>query len=127
MIDGDFFDHAGYYFDKEGLDEVGGFYDEHNGVYNPPPEFKDEAELDDYYDELCGSESEEEAEEQVDNQGPDEDSEEDDQDDFKDLDQSEVNKQIRREHCIPALQWLKDQPEGKKHVIKIANVPRLAT
>ena len=62
MPDGDFFDHHGYYFDMEGLDEVGGFYEEKSGVYIPPPEFNAEEELDEYYDELCGSESEEEAE-----------------------------------------------------------------
>jgi hypothetical protein len=33
LLDGDFFDQAGYYFDKEGLDEKGGFYDENTGVY----------------------------------------------------------------------------------------------
>ena len=88
LIDGDFFDHAGFYFDKEGLDEVGGFYNENTGAYMPPPEFNDEIELDDYYDELCGSESEEEAEEQAeDDQGPGEGSDEDDKDDFKDLDE----------------------------------------
>jgi hypothetical protein len=38
LIDGDFFDLAGYYFDKEGLDEVGGFYEEDSGVYISPPE-----------------------------------------------------------------------------------------
>jgi len=62
LLDGAFFDHAGYYFDKEGLDEIGGFYDENSGVYQPPPKFNGEEELDDYYDELFGSESEEEVE-----------------------------------------------------------------
>ena len=42
MIDGDFFDTAGYYFDKLGFDEVGGFYDELTGLYNPSPEFEDQ-------------------------------------------------------------------------------------
>lgn len=43
------------------------------------------------------------------------------------MDETEANKGVRREHCIPALEWLKQQPQDKKHIIKIANVPRRAT
>jgi len=56
LKDGDFYDAHGYYFDKEGFDATGGFYDD-NGVYVPPPEDFEEygpadGGFDDYYDEL---------------------------------------------------------------------------
>lgn len=34
---------------------------------------------------------------------------------------------MRREHCLPVMKWLKEQPADTKHVIKIANLPRRAT
>ena len=61
----------------------------------------------DYYDELMG------------------DSDEEDIDDTN-LNKDEINQEVKKEHVLPVLQWLKDQPEGKKHVIKIANLPRQA-
>lgn len=112
LPEGDFFDKDGFYFDKEGYDENGGFYDEENGEYVAPPEDDDFA---DYYDELCGSdEDEDEANE---DQGSDSDEEiytylEDGNEkqatyDYG-IDESEASKGIRREHCIPALKWLKE-------------------
>ena len=128
---GDFFDKDGFYFDKEGYDEKGGFYDDENGEYVPPP---DQLDFADYYDELCGSDDEEEA---VEEQGSDSDddiytyvdedgSEKQATYDYG-IDESEASKGMRQWHCIPALEWLKTQPQDKKHIIKIANVPRRAT
>ena len=132
LKDGDFYDDQGYYFDKDGYDENGGFYDEETGEYVPPPENDDFA---DYYDELCGSDIEE-AEASSDSSDDEDDGDiytyvEDDNEkeanyDYQ-VDEKEATKGIRREHCIPALEWLKGQPADKKHVIKIANVPRRAT
>ena len=131
LPDGDFFDQQGYYFDKEGYDENGGFYDDDNGEYVSPP---DDEEFADYYDELCGSDEDEEEE----NPEEEEDSDEEIYSYVEDgnqkqasydyaIDESTASKGIRREHCIPALEWLKQQPQDKKHIIKIANVPRRAT
>lgn len=36
LPDGDFYDNEGYYFDVEGFDELGGYYDD-NGEYIAPP------------------------------------------------------------------------------------------
>lgn len=33
---------------------------------------------------------------------------------------------VKKEHCLPVIEWLKEQPAGKK-VIKLANLPRQAT
>jgi len=62
LPDGDFFDPYGYYFDKEGVDNIGGFYEESTGEYISPDNY-DEGVFDDYYDELVGSDSEGEEEE----------------------------------------------------------------
>ena len=56
----------------------------------------------------------------------DSDEEGDDEEDETDLNQAEINQGIKKEHVLPVLEWLKEQPEGKKHVIKIANLPRQA-
>jgi len=58
----------------------------------------------DYYDELIGDSDEDEANEE-------------------NLDEAEI-KGVKKEHVLPVVDWLKDQPAGKKHVIKIANLPR---
>lgn len=82
----------------------------------PPPGLKDDTagtfqyedqdlEYADYYDELMG------------------DSEDEDESDAN-LDQAEINQGVKKEHILPVLEWLKEQPDGKKHVIKIANLPR---
>ena len=62
----------------------------------------------DYYDELMG------------------DSEEEDEDETNNLEEKDINEGIKKEHILPVLEWLKDQDAGKKHVIKIANLPRQA-
>lgn len=49
-----------------------------------------------------------------------------DEEDEVDLNQKEIIEEVKKEHVLPVLQWLKEQPEGKKHVIKIANLPRQA-
>ena len=113
LPEGDFFDKDGYYFDREGFDENGGFYDEDNGEYVPPPEDDDFA---DYYDELCGSDDEDEDEENPEEEGSDSDEEiysyvEEGSQKLANydygIDETEASKGIRREHCIPALEWLK--------------------
>ena len=68
---------------------------------------QDMYEYADYYDELVGDSDEDEE-----NEG--------------NLDEAEVNQGVKKEHVLPVFDWLKDQPQGKKHVIKIANLPRQA-
>ena len=117
---GDFFDPEGFYFDKQGYDGIGGYYDT-AGQYVPPEGVKDAnagtfqyddqyIEYADYYDELMGYSVDE------------------DDDDGEDQAQmeTEINQGVRKEHILPVLEWLKEQPQGKTHVIKIANLPRQA-
>lgn len=95
---GGFFDDHGYFFDKDGFNEIGGFYDPVNGDYVSPNDFDSDynAKLADYYDELCI------------------DSEEEDEDDenFKNdveeygLTEDEIKAGIKSEHCLPVLKWL---------------------
>lgn len=116
--DGEFFDPEGYHFNKQGFDGIGGYYDD-NGQYVAPPGLKDANagvfmyddqdlyEYADYYDELVGDSDEEE-------------------DESGNLDEAEVNQGVKKEHVLPVFDWLKDQPQSKKYVIKIANLPRQA-
>ena len=62
LKDGDFFDPYGYYFDENGLDEVGGFYSNETNEYVQPSEYENQG-YEDYYEELAGSDSEEDDEE----------------------------------------------------------------
>ena len=114
---GDFFDPEGFYFDKKGYDGIGGYYDE-AGQYVAPQGLKDAetgtfqyddqyVEYADYYDELMGG------------------SEDEDEDDTY-MKEQEINEGVKKEHILPVLEWLKEQDAGKKHVIKIANLPRQA-
>ena len=48
-------------------------------------------------------------------------------DDYHGVDQSEAILGMRREHCLPTIKWLKEQPQDKKWLVKIANLPRRAT
>lgn len=52
---GGFFDDFGYYFNKDGFNEIGGFYDPEKGDYIDPNDFEEDYNtfLEDYYDELC--------------------------------------------------------------------------
>ena len=59
LTEGGYFDHLGYYFDKDGYNEIGGYYDPVMGIYISPDENVDE-QMADYYDELCGNSEEEE-------------------------------------------------------------------
>ena len=63
----------------------------------------------DYYDELMGEMG---------------DSDEEEVNDATGLDNDEINQEVKKEHVLPVLEWLKKQPAGGKHVIKIANLPR---
>lgn len=136
---GDFFDPEGYYFNKLGFDEFGGFYDK-NGDYLSPPgiivaedggfayvgDDDFEEDYDDYYNELNPDEEDDEDEEQQDQQAQEEEFDDEEIEDLG-IDPNEITLGLRREHCLPVLKWLKDQPSDKKHVIKIANLPRRAT
>lgn len=123
LPDGGFFDPEGFLFDTEGFDAIGGKYDE-EGKYVPPPGLKNSdgktfvydgtyREYADYYDELCGE--------------YDDNDEEDSDEDQSGVNQDEYNIGVKKEHCLPVIEWLKEQPAGKKHVIKLANLPRQAT
>ena len=50
---GDFYDAHGFYFNKDGFNDAGGFYDSDTGEYVDPTHFSSGAA--DYYEELCGS------------------------------------------------------------------------
>lgn len=53
LQEGDYFDTFGFYFDVEGFDEIGGFYDQNTGAYKAPPaEYGNE---DDYVNEASGN------------------------------------------------------------------------
>lgn len=118
LPDKSFYDPAGYFFNKDGYDEFGGYYDNHTGHYVPGSGFEDEYyrnyggtaapgdmlgySLDDYDEEDYGAE---------------------DESDYKD--QSEAFKQAVLMHVVPAEDWLKEQPKDKDHIVKLANVPEL--
>ena len=98
----------GYYFDKNGFNEIGGSYDPWTGVYVPPYSGDDIDQYADYYDELIGSDDSEA------NQDSDEEREQHDVDNYEQfIDESEANKGIRREHCLPGINWLKEQEKDK--------------
>lgn len=114
LKDGDFYDPYGYYFDENGLDEAGGFYSEQTGVYVKSSEYENEG-YEDYYEELCGSDSEEYDQENPEGNNRAEDEEVDEYN----IPEDEANRGIRLEHCIPAIKWLLEQPIDKTHTIKI--------
>lgn len=120
---GGFFDDHGYLFDKDGFNSIGGFYDPENGEYISPNDFDSDynAKLEEYYDELC-TDSEEE----------DETGEESFKADVKEhawlnLTEDDFKNGLIREHCLPVLKWLSEQPSDQMHVVKICNIPRKAT
>jgi predicted XRE-type DNA-binding protein len=118
LEEGGFFDDHGYHFDKSGFNEVGGFYDPDTGDYVSPGDFDtDHDKIADYYDELCGAEGEDSA---------DEDNNDDVVEEYN-IPEDEINKGMRREHCMPVLHWLNEQPADMMHVVKILNIPRQAT
>lgn len=111
----------GYYFDENGYNEIGGCYDNETGVYVPPYQGDDIDQYADYYDELIGSDDSA-------NEDSDEEGQEHDVDDYEQIvDESEAQKGIRREHCLPAIKWLQEQQKDKTQMIKIVNLPRRAT
>ena len=99
LPEGDFFDCFGYYFDKEGVDNIGGFYQDGTGEYISPDAY-DEDVYQDYYDELCGSDSDGEEGEN----GPAE--EDKNTVDEYNIPEDEANRGIRLEHCINVIAWL---------------------
>ena len=42
LPDGSFYDQNGYYFDKDGYDEFGGYYDDTYFYYVPGPDYAEE-------------------------------------------------------------------------------------
>ena len=115
LSEGGFFDDHGYHFNKDGFNEIGGFYDPDTGEYISPDDFDDETQnkIEDYYNELCGSDEEVEDETTGDYIV----------DEFN-IPEDEIKKGMRREHCMPVLHWLNEQPADTMHVIKILNIPR---
>ena len=130
---GEFIDPEGFFFNKQGFDELGGTYDG-NGVYVAPPgitagedgllyytgSLDEGEEFDDYYDEL-----DPDAQDVIDDEEHS-DQEDDDFAEYYGLEQSEAILGMRREHCLPVINWVKKQ-EPKNWVIKIANIPRRAS
>jgi LysM repeat protein len=112
LDDGGFYDDHGYFFDKDGFNELGGFYDPETGEYISPEYFDQDyiEALKDYYNDL-EAESESESDNEVDEVEYDEN----------------TSEGIKMEHCVPALQWLNEQPDDKLFVVKIQNIPRQAT
>jgi len=106
MEDGSFYDKEGYYFDVEGYDDIGGYYDSQTAEYIPPPidliDGSKENDEDEYYDELIG------IDEDIQEEDEDEDEEEDEQENYDFVNEKEAHSGIRREHCLPALKWLKE-------------------
>ena len=97
----------GYYFDENGFNKIGGCYDPETGVYVPPYEGDDIDQYADYYDELIGSDDSA-------NEDSDEEGEQHDVDNYDQIvNESEAQKGIRREHCLPGIKWLKEQPKDK--------------
>lgn len=144
LADGSFYDPSGYYFDQNGYDEFGGYYE--NGYYVPGEGYEDEYYR--KYEELYGNEQDN-PEDFDEYNIEDYFSESDYGDDIpvvkieEDKDQREVeawkkeqhDKELQREadrllaisqHVNPAIQWLKDQPADKKQVVKIENLPKQA-
>lgn len=95
----DFFDPYGFYFNTEGQDLIGGFYCESTGVYISPHNYDEDYQ--DYYDELCGSESDD------DENGPEEDNKKTKVTDEYNIPENDAQAGMHHEHCIPVLQWLK--------------------
>jgi len=60
-------------------------------------------EFADYYDELCGSSSDEDEDDNEDGEDKDDGSSDEDEDENYNIPEDEANKGIRREHCLPAL------------------------
>lgn len=119
LDDGGFFDDLGYFFDKDGFNEIGGFYDPGHGNYISPNDFDEDynKRLEEYYDELCISDDESDKEGE---------NAQDIQEEYG-LTEAEIKNGIKREHCLPVLAWLSEQPSDQTHVVKISNIPRQAT
>ena len=114
LNDGDFFDPYGYYFDENGMDEVGGFYSDETGEYVKPWEYENLEGYEDYYEELCGSDSE------YDEENPEKTIAVLGQVDEYNIPEDEANRGVRLEHCIPAIKWLlEENAQNKTHIIKI--------
>lgn len=89
------------FFDKDGQDEVGGFYDE-DGFY-VKPEVKEEKEFrKSTFGGKTGYES----------------------DDFEDVEDPKAEMDA---HIIPVQLYLKDQKSGANHWLKISNMPSVYT
>lgn len=116
LDDGAFYDDLGYYFNKDGYDEFGGFYDKETGYYVPGDAVKQE------YDHNYGLKDATNPEQQQYLEGEDED----EGDELTEEDQKIDMQASIQEHVYPAIIWLKQQPEGKKFAVKMSNAPRRA-
>jgi len=84
----------GYYFDRDGFNEHGGYYDPNTGLYVSPGE-DDYDLMENYYEETikaCGG------------------SDDEDEDPEEEVEDAEEIAAIRQEHCLPVLKWLREQP-----------------
>ena len=94
LEDNSFFDYQGFFFDKDGYDEIGGYYDPTTGHYVAPPDDlldEDNSSIDDYYEELQGFSDGEDSEEEDEDKRSNEN-------EFM-VDEDEVNTAIKNEHC----------------------------
>lgn len=95
LPNGSFYDPYGYYFDEEGYDEMGGYYQE--GRYYPGEGHEDE-----YYNRF-----------EEENNIP------------ETLEEEASRIAPFLEHVIPAIDWVQKQPEETKFTVQFRNVPSL--
>ena len=96
------------------MDEVGGFYSDETGEYVKPWEYENLEGYEDYYEELCGSDSE------YDEENPEKTIAVLGQVDEYNIPEDEANRGVRLEHCIPAIKCLlEENAQDKTHIIKI--------
>ena len=115
LPDKSFYDPAGYYFNKDGYDEFGGYYDDQSGSYVPGAGYEDQ-----YYRNYQGVRGDmfgytlEEGDDDYDNE----------EDHDYNLEEG-GDKEATLNHIMQGEDWLKEQDEGKEHIIKLENIPEL--
>ena len=105
---GDYYDPDGVYFDKDGKDKYGGFYDKEFN-YHPSKEYEDMVQA--IQDEHClleqlGQEVEEE-EDVI---------EEDSKENKESMNETEFEDYLKKEKIIPTLAYIKENPD-KRHIV----------
>lgn len=102
---GDFYDPDGIYFDKDGKDKYGGYYDDQFN-YHPSKEYEDMVQA--IRDEHCfleqfGQEIEDEEVEEI-------------KDKKEDMDDKEFEDYLNKEKIAPTLKYIKENPD-KRHIV----------